>query len=274
MDITFVMLGSGAVRVNLDRGGPAQILQIGGEPLLFDCGRCAVHNMERFGFPVESIEQVFVTHLHFDHVCDLAQFILLSWNNGRRNRLQICGPSGIGHFLEVGIRQGYGQDIASRLGHGKDPAGLDWQVTEIQEDGVFLQRDGYTVSALSTEHAGMPNLNYRVDAGGLRIVITSDTQPHEALVRFCDGADLLVCECSGTQGFLSGQPWGGWHMTPEAVAALASSANVSRVVIKHLVIEDFSKDPLISQKMAQQIREGYTGPVEVGHDGLRIDLGK
>ena len=270
--ISFVMVGSGAVRVNCKRGGPSQIVRIGHRVLLFDCGRCAVHNMVRFGFPVEDIHRVFITHLHFDHVCDLAYFVLLSWNNGRSETLRIYGPPGIGQFLEHSVRHAYKQDIESRLAHGKDPSGLDWEVVEIRDEGPFLKEEQYVISVLSTEHAGLPNLNYRLDSGSRRVVLTSDTQPDEALVRFCEGADLLVCECSGTADFLSSQPWGGWHMTPESVGRLAKDAGVKKVVIKHLVIENFSPDPCIAEKMVQQIRDGYAGEVTVGFDGLQVDL--
>ena len=271
-DISFIMVGSGAVRVHLERGGPSQILRVGHRVLLFDCGRCAVHNMVRLGFPVEDIHRVFITHLHFDHICDLAYFVLLSWNNGRSEKLRIYGPPGIAQFLEHSIRHAYAQDIESRLAHGKDPTGLDWEVVEIQEEGPFLKEEDYVVSTLWTEHAGLPNLSYRLDSGNTRVVLTSDTQPDKVLVRFCKSADLLVCECSGTADFLSSQPWGGWHMTPESVGRLAKHAAVKKVVIKHMVIENFSPDPCIAEQMAQQIRDEYAGEVTVSFDGLQIDL--
>jgi ribonuclease BN (tRNA processing enzyme) len=139
--------------------------------------------------------------------------------------------------------------------------------------GPFVCQE-FTVSARATEHAGMPGLIYRLDVGEKRVVITGDTQPDEgrALVDFGRGADLLACECSGTNAFMSNQPWGGWHMTPEAVARLARDAGVRRVVFKHPVIEDWVDDPQIVEKMAQQIRQGYAGEVTAGYDGLRMDL--
>ena len=36
-----ILLGSGAVRLDLERWGPAQVVQVNGENLLFDCGRGA-----------------------------------------------------------------------------------------------------------------------------------------------------------------------------------------------------------------------------------------
>ena len=268
----FRLLGSGAVRVLLHRGGPSQVVELDGRLLLFDCGRCAVHNLVRFGYRVEDVDHVFLTHLHFDHICDLAYLVLLAWNNGRRERLRIFGPKGLGDFLQHALHGAYRQDIESRLAHGKDPAGLDVDVVEIDGSGPPYHLAGASISALSTAHAGMRNLNYCVEAHGKRVVITSDTQPDERLIPFCRDADLLVCECSGTQDFLSQQPWGGWHMTPEKVADLALGANVRRVVLKHFVIENFTDDSSISAEMVAQIKETYHGKVVAGHDGWFTDL--
>jgi len=268
----FCLIGSGAVRVNPKRGGPSQIVQISGERLLVDCGRNAVHNLFRFGYPVQDINKVFITHLHFDHVCDLAYLILLSWNNGRRERLQFFGPKGLEEFLSVGILKAYSRDIESRLGHGKDPFGLEWSVEEIDSDGIFHRGPDFVLSALCTDHANLLNLNLRIDSGDKRLVITSDTRPDDRMVEFFENADLLVSECSGTQEFLSTVPWGSWHMWPEKIGEISRRAGVKHVVLKHLVIEDWSKDPDISEKMAVTVRQRFNGRVTVGYDGLTVIL--
>ncbi len=271
--LSVVLVGSGAVRVNPRRGGTCQVVRVGGRNLLFDCGRLAVHNMTQFGFPVESIDEVYISHLHFDHVCDLAQLILLSWNNGRSHKMPVYGPQGIADFMEEGIRKAYAHDIASRLSHGKLTHGFEWDATEISRDGLLRENlnPQFAISTLSTEHGGLNNINYRLDAGNKRIVITSDTEPDERLIEFSRGADLLIVECSGTQEFLQTQGWGGWHMNPEEVGRLARKADVKQVVIKHLVIENFSDDPQVSEKMAEKIRHLCPSEVLVGEDGMRFD---
>jgi ribonuclease Z len=268
----FTLIGSGAVRVNLNRGGPAQVLSVEGSPLLFDCGRCAVHNLHRFGFPAESIQEVFLTHLHFDHVCDLAYLILLSWNNGRNSPLPIYGPPGTADFVEHNVRLAYKQDIQSRVGHGKSTAGLEWTVHEIHESGPVWVREELEISALYTEHADMPNLNYRIRDHSHQVVITSDTRPSPELTRFCCGSDLLVIECSGTPEFLDSVPWGGWHMNPDTVAELARDAQVGTVIIKHLVIEDWEPDPDIAAHMVKTIQQTFNGNVLLGKDGLNATV--
>jgi ribonuclease Z len=270
--IRFVLLGSGAVRNNPRRGGPGQIVHVGDHVLMFDCGRSACTGLARAGVQAEDVDRLFLTHLHFDHVTDVPCFVFVGWNNGRDSRLRVHGPVGTDQFVRRIIRPPFEQDIASRVAHGKDASLLDPHVTDIDAEGPVVEERGYEVSAIFTEHAGMPSLAYRVDIGDRRVVITGDGPPSPALTAFCQGADLLVSECSGTAEFLAEQPWGAWHTNPETLAAMASEANVSRVVIKHLVMEDITGDPLAAERMADDIRRGYGGDVLVGEDGMVVPV--
>jgi len=271
MDLRFVMLGSGAVRNNARRGGPAQILKIDDRVLMFDCGRYSCTNLGRVEVKVEAVDRLFLTHLHFDHVMNVPYFVLLGWNNGRENPLRIFGPEGTEQFVTRAIRPPFQQDISTRLGHGKDPFGLDPEIVEIRKGGQFLEEESYQMSAIFVKHAGdMPTLTYKVDVGGRSIVITGDGLPSPELTEFCRGADLLVSECSGTSEFLGQYPWGAWHTNPQTLAAMASQAGVKRVMLKHFVIEDITGDLTAAGRMAQQVRQSYNGEVIVGEDGLEV----
>ena len=272
MHIRFVMIGSGAVRDNPRRGGPAQVLQVGDEVLMFDCGRSAGTNLARSGSACEAVDRLFLTHLHFDHIADLPYLVYAGWVKGRKRRLKIYGPEGTGDFVARIIRPPFEQDIRSRVGHGKDPGPLDPKVIEIGNEGEFLSKHGYRMAAISVDHAGMPSLVYRVDAAGRRVVVTGDGRPDERFADFCRGADLLAVECSGTPEFLARQPWGHWHITPAELARIAAEAGVKRVMIKHLVIEDITGDRTAPYRMAEQIRQGYSGEVMVGEDGLAVEI--
>ncbi len=271
--LSVLIAGSGAVRAHPTRGGPCYLVTIDGQNLLFDCGRCAVHNLSRFGVPVETISEVFITHLHFDHICDLPLLLLLSWNNGRDRRLPICGPKGIDGFLENGLRKAYVPDIESRVAHGKNRNHLEWDTMEIAKEGLVRESESFTIDTLATKHAGLINYNYRITTPSSRIVITSDSEPDPRLIDFCRGADLLLIECSGTKEFYDTQAWGGWHMTPEYVGHIAREAGVKKVILKHLVIESFSDDPNVSENMAEVVRSLHPeGETLVAEDGMRITV--
>lgn len=272
--LSVVVAGSGAVRALPDRGGPCFLVKIGDENLVFDCGRSAVHNMSRMGFPVESISKIFITHLHFDHISDLPLLLLLSWNNGRDIRIPIFGPTGLSHFLENAVRHAYVDDINSRITHGnRQREKLDWALTEISREGLCFECDTYRIETLATAHAGLRNYNFKITTADKIVVITSDSEPDSRLVDFCRNADLLLVECSGTKAFYDSVAFGGWHLTPEDVGQLARDAQVKQVVLKHFVIESFSADPNIAESMADTVRQIHPqGEIFVGTDGLRFDL--
>ena len=273
MKLQFVMLGSGAVRDNPRRGGPSQILNIDNQILMFDCGRSASTNLAQRGIGCESVDRLFLTHLHFDHIVDVPYLVFVGWIKERENRLQIYGPNGTKDFVAKIIRPPFQQDIESRLMHGKDVTLLDPKVYEVLQANQFLLADRYQISSAFMNHAGIPTLAYRIDVGDKRIVITGDGVPDEQFPEFCQGADLLSIECSGTSEFLSQQAWGSWHIEPASIARIASEAGIKAVIIKHLVIEDITGDREIGNSMAKQIQSHYGGEVIVGEDGLAIDLG-
>jgi ribonuclease Z len=271
--LSVLVAGSGAVRAHPTRGGPSYVLNIDGQNLLFDCGRCAVHNISRFDIPVETISEVYITHLHFDHICDLPLLLLLSWNNGRTQRMPVYGPKGIESFLENGLRHAYVADIKSRLSHGKNPDYLEWDTIELVKEGVCREAETHTIDTLITKHGGLLNFSYRITTPDKKIVITSDSEPDPRLIDFCRDADLVLIECSGTKEFYATQDWGGWHMTPEDIGRIVSEAGAKKVVLKHLVIESFSKDPNISESMASVIRSLHPdGEIIVGEDGMKFTV--
>jgi len=270
MSTRVVLLGSGAVRPIPGRDGPAQVVVVDGNPLLFDCGRGAVTGLRRAGIQPETVNTVFLTHLHFDHVSDLPYFILSTWVIGRQREAEVFGPTGTRNFIENSVRRAYAEDLRTRFGHGRSEFGLHTTVTEVTDAGVAVTAQRYTVSAAPLVHADMQNLGYRVEASDGVVVVLGDVDRRQDLTEFVKGADVLLCECSGTKEFLEdpSRPWGAWHMTPAHVAGLATRAGVKRVVLKHFVMED---EPAIAS-MGDAVREGFAGEVLVGEDGLEIVL--
>ena len=96
----FTLLGSGCVRCDLEHWGPAQVLEVGGEILLFDCGRGATMRMQKAGIPWHTIRKIFFTHHHFDHNCDFAYFFLTGWVLCRDFPLEVYGPRGTQKFCD------------------------------------------------------------------------------------------------------------------------------------------------------------------------------
>ena len=95
-------LGTGGPRPDPARTSACHVLEVGAERLMFDIGRGAIQHVAQKGFPMAGIGPLFVTHLHVDHIGELANYLITSWLAGRRKPLQVFGPPGIVFFDRSG----------------------------------------------------------------------------------------------------------------------------------------------------------------------------
>jgi ribonuclease Z len=79
---------------------------VNGKFLLFDAGDYAQKRMEQFNLPVSSLDAVFLTHFHNDHIADLGEVMQRSFMLGREKALYVYGPTGTEQLVN-GIVQAY-----------------------------------------------------------------------------------------------------------------------------------------------------------------------
>lgn len=61
------LLGTGSPILSTSRSGPATLVEVGDEKLLFDAGRGAALQLYKANILPGSINKLFLTHLHSDH---------------------------------------------------------------------------------------------------------------------------------------------------------------------------------------------------------------
>ncbi len=268
-----ILLGSGAVRPDLDRWGPAQVLQVGGQNLLFDCGRGASMRLVQAGVPLESIRRVFFTHHHYDHNCDFAYLFLTSWVLGRDAPMEIVGPRGTEAFCRAMFEKAYRDDIASRRGHSIYSAdGEKWIAQDVVEEELTIERNGVVIRMVHVEHRGpiLDNLAFRVEADGKSVVIVGDTILDERLARLAEGADLLVHECSFPSAVFDREQWERFHTRPADLGRWARQRGVNRLLLKHFCLRPgvVELDDLVNEVAEVFGTEGLI----VGKDLLTVDV--
>jgi len=268
-----ILLGSGAVRPDLEHWGPAQVVQVAGENLLFDCGRGASMRLVQAGLSLPSIRRVFFTHHHFDHTCDFAYFFLVSWTLGRDVPMQIVGPRGTEAFCNALFSQAYKDDIATRRGHPIFPAdGERWIARDVVEDECCIEGNGYVVRMIHVKHQSpiLDNLAFRVESQGKTIVIVGDTTLCDNLMEFADGADLLVHECSFPSDVLKREKWEAFHTPPRELGRWARQHGVKRLLLKHFCLRPgvVELDTLVDEVRQTFGDEGLI----VGRDLLTVEL--
>jgi ribonuclease Z len=99
---TVALLGTGTPSPRLDRFGPSILIEADSHRLLFDCGRAATIRLAQLGIPLSTVQEVFLTHLHSDHINGLSDLWLSGWlplllgtvNNSRSAPFKVKGPTG------------------------------------------------------------------------------------------------------------------------------------------------------------------------------------
>ncbi len=70
---------------------------------LFDCGEGTQHQMLRSALKVSKLENIFITHLHGDHIFGLPGLLTSRSMNGITDGITLYGPKGIKAFVEATI---------------------------------------------------------------------------------------------------------------------------------------------------------------------------
>ncbi len=94
-------LGSASARPTSSRFPSAHSLTVGGRLFLIDCGEGCQMQMARFKVPFPRLDNIFISHLHGDHVFGLFGLISTLDMVGRVAPLHIYAPEGMQKLLNV-----------------------------------------------------------------------------------------------------------------------------------------------------------------------------
>lgn len=84
----------------------SQLLEINGKSFLIDCGEGTQIQLRKFGVKLNSIENIFISHLHGDHFFGLPGLISTLRLIGRTKPLHIYGPLGIKKAITLLLKLG------------------------------------------------------------------------------------------------------------------------------------------------------------------------
>jgi ribonuclease Z len=108
--------------------------------MLFDCGEGTQHQVLRTSLSLHKLNQVFISHLHGDHLYGLPGLLASCALTGRRQAIDVFGPKGIQAFLKTTFN-------VSQL-HFE----FDLKVTELMEKEYTFLFDDYTVRVFPVSH--------------------------------------------------------------------------------------------------------------------------
>jgi len=236
-----VLLGTGSPRPCLDRSQPAQLIELGDQSFIIDCGEGVTGQLVRAGRNVAAIQKIFLTHLHWDHILGYAGLVWGGWSAGRPT-LEVWGPPGTKRMHELLFGMLHKDDVDWSSGIGYARSGIDSiRIHEIGE-GLVYERDGVTVTAAAVKHT-VTTYAFRFEHAHKRIVFSGDTAACDELVRCAQGADLLIQDACATHSRLYADDRSrkirdlliGFHASPAQAGQMAQAAGVKRLACTHLL---------------------------------------
>ena len=271
------LLGTGAPPPILNRFGPSTLVEVGGEKFLFDAGRGALQRLYQLEIPFGDITGMFLTHHHSDHLVGFIDLWLTGWIGrpwGKRTvPLKIWGPEGTNQMAEH-LPLAFATDIRVRS-HSYAPEGVKLDSTEIRE-GVVYDSNGIIITAFEVDHGGeqLEAFGYRIDYNGRSAVLSGDTTFNENLISHSQGVDLLVHEV--TYGMGDGVERSNLerirrnHTIPEDAGMVFTRTKPKLAVYTHILLfGEATSDDLIPAT-----RPSYDGPLMVGEDLMRFEIGE
>jgi ribonuclease Z len=104
MDFTVTILGSSSALPAANRFPSAQLVSAHRRHYLVDCGEGAQLQLRRYGLPMLTINHLFISHLHGDHLFGIFGLLSTMSMLGRKTPLHIYAPHGLQQILDDHLR--------------------------------------------------------------------------------------------------------------------------------------------------------------------------
>jgi ribonuclease Z len=254
--------------------------------LQFDAGRATVLRLMEAGTPPHALSAVFLTHVHSDHVVDLADVAMTRWVQQQlvdSGPLVVVAPDGGPARFVRRMLEPYDEDLALRVEHvGAAPIEVDLRPFAVppSPEVVWTSDDGTVrVLAVAVHHEPVPDaVAYRVETPDGAVVISGDTRVCAEVEDLATGADVLVheaCRSSALSALIAGTTFEtifSYHADTVPLGAMAQRSGVPHVVLTHLIPP--VDQPADAAAFAQDLRDGgYTGTITVGEDLTTVMIG-
>lgn len=286
-EMRVIACGTGMPQPRLKQAGSCFLVELGnGEKFIFDMGKGSTERLAALGIPTDQLNNVFISHLHFDHAGDFPSFWLARGVNAARQPLNLWGPGGgqnpswgIKGWTEK-IKNAWAWDVATRESSG-DPRSTQLNVTEFdwkQTNQLVYNKNGVQIYSIPTIHIDQ-SVGYILEWNDLKFAYSGDTAPNKWFTEHAKNADLAIHEAmlppdlwlekysmspvaaimSGTQG----------HTTPAAFGKIMEITKPRMAVASH-----FQNDFDTATLMEEEIRKQYEGPLNLALDFMVWNITK
>ena len=271
----------------------------------FDCGEGSQRSIITAGIGFNKDCNVFITHMHGDHVVGLLGLLQTMAMNRRERPMRVFGPKGIIEFITENKRiLGFGltfdvQAAEVRPGIVFDESGSKFRVHAQRSEHsiqsfayIFEQKEkpgrfhpeialklgvpegplwselqhGKSVKSPKSGKKVRPEEVVGKERKGKRIGVSGDTRPSIALQQFFNGANILIFDSTYSDEHATNAREN-MHSTAREAATLAKKAKVK----DSLILTHFSARYRSVSRLVREAREVFPSTV-AAKDGLVYDV--
>jgi ribonuclease Z len=287
-EMRVIACGSGMPMPRLKQAAACFLIELGnGEKLIFDMGTGSMERIYALGIPLDYIDKVFLTHLHMDHMGDLAAFYMYGPQNNRSKPLRVWGPGGGGTRPEWGTKAAMANMqemwawMSGTLAGTIDTRSFSIEVTEYdwsKVNNVIYEENGVVLRSIPAIHLEQ-SASFILEWNGITLAFSGDTVPNKWWIEHTRGVDFSIHECFLTPD-LALEKWG--FSPQEALNALtkvhATAALFGKVMAltrpKHAVAYHFQNDADTLPSVMEAVESVYDGPVDYAQDFMVWNITK
>lgn len=264
------------------------LVQLGnGDKFIFDVGSGTVANLFALGVHPASLDKVFVTHLHLDHVGGIfGLFDAMGW--ARNTPLHIWGPSGYTDDLGVtaftqNVRKAAEWHVQSKQ-HVLPSGGTtiiphEFDYGKFSPDNprqLVYDENGVKIYAFPVIHVIYGSVGYRLEWNGLTMAYTADSAPSTFEAEQSKGADVFIHEVMVSPEEFAEKNYVpveharlimNEHTMPDELGAIFNISKPRLGVGMHFSVGDDLIDPLF-----ERWRTTYDGPLLLIQDLTTINV--
>ena len=253
MGLALTVLGGSPAWPNPGQAASGYLVESERARVLLDCGSGIASELR--AHDPGPLTDIVISHFHADHWFDIVPLHYAyrygSWSDRPRATLHL--PPGGRQVLDR---------VAAVWDGSVETFEAAWDVIEYDPQLDMRLGDMRFTFAPSLHYTTCYSI--KIDAGNSTIAYSADTAPTERLARFAHGADLFLCEASLKDA--KGDSTERGHMDAAEAGREAARARVKRLLLTHVPAENGS-DEVIAKARAE-----YSGPIEIAHPGLRIEV--
>jgi ribonuclease Z len=287
MSFELTILGCNSAIPTNHRKPTAQLLNVAERFFLIDCGEGTQLQLRKYKIRMQSIQHIFISHLHGDHYFGLIGFISTMHLLGREKELNIYAPAELKEIIYI--------QLAASKTELRFP--LFFHEFGFDEPELLMESNDLTVHTIPLSHS-LPCCGFlfhektkprrmrkekieeyniplesvpAIKAGGDYLLadgtlvphveltrgsqlprsfaFCSDTSYHEAIIPQIKGVDMLYHEATFLDE-LKERARQTMHSTAKEAATIASKAQVGKLIIGHYSQRYFDLSPLLDEAQA------------------------